>query len=98
MKRFGVGATAGPLLGGVFTDLSTWRWCFYFNLPVGGATMVAMIFFFNPKRSNITRPFFARVMELDLIGNIILLGAFVMLLMALQYTEEVFYLHVLSNL
>ncbi|EPE30634.1 MFS general substrate transporter [Glarea lozoyensis ATCC 20868] len=87
---FGVGATVGPLLGGVFTDLVTWRWCFYFNLPVGGATALAMIFFFHPtaRHALLDKSFFYRVMELDLAGNVILLGACVMLFTALQLTED----------
>lgn len=31
-----VGATIGPFLGGIITDQSTWRWCFYLNVPIGG--------------------------------------------------------------
>ena len=31
----GFGAAAGVLLGGVFTDVLSWEWIFFINLPVG---------------------------------------------------------------
>ncbi|GAB1310999.1 Major facilitator superfamily domain-containing protein [Madurella fahalii] len=86
---FGVGATIGPLLGGVFTDFVTWRWCFYINLPVGGATMAAMILFFNPrKKANARRGFFERLMDLDFVGNVLIIGACIMLFIAFQVTTQ----------
>ncbi|KAI1774592.1 MFS general substrate transporter [Hypoxylon cercidicola] len=84
---FGVGATVGPLIGGVFTDLITWRWCFWINLPVGAVTIIVMILVYHPRaRDGPKRTPFNRFIDLDLIGNVILLAASVMLFLALEYT------------
>jgi EmrB/QacA subfamily drug resistance transporter len=36
----GVGAAAGVLLGGILTDLLSWEWIFFVNVPVGVAALV----------------------------------------------------------
>ncbi len=38
---FGISSVLGPWLGGLLTDLLSWRWIFYINVPVG---VVALIF------------------------------------------------------
>lgn len=40
MTAAGMGNAVGPLLGGVLTDLASWRWIFLLNLPV---TLIAML-------------------------------------------------------
>ncbi|KAK1636269.1 major facilitator superfamily transporter [Colletotrichum phormii] len=86
---FGLGATVSPLLGGVFTDLVTWRWCFYINLPITGFTLVVFLLFFHPQRQTQHKQTFVnRILDLDLIGNVLLLGACVMLFLGLQYTAQ----------
>jgi EmrB/QacA subfamily drug resistance transporter len=39
---FAVCSVLGPVLGGVITDLLSWHWIFYVNLPVGAAGMAVI--------------------------------------------------------
>ncbi|KAK8075128.1 hypothetical protein PG997_009791 [Apiospora hydei] len=81
---FGVGATVGPLIGGVFTDLAM---VFLYQPPPGAVTLIVMALVFHPApQSHLHRPFLERLIDLDIIGNFILLSTSVMLFLALEFT------------
>ncbi|GKT74818.1 major facilitator superfamily transporter [Colletotrichum tofieldiae] len=82
----------GSLVCGVAPNsatLITWRWCFYMNLPIGAVTVAVFLLFFHPKRqSRLGQTFFDRFLDLDILGNVFLLGACVMLFLALEFTTQ----------
>jgi len=89
---YGVAAVAAPLLGGAFTTKSTWRWCFYINLPIGGAAMLAMGLFFHPPRNRMASSIAwrDRIGQMDLLGTAILISSIVCLLLTLQWGGSVY--------
>jgi MFS family permease len=77
----------GPVLGGVFTQDLTWRWCFWINLPFGGVTfLIILLFFGTPPHSRFVKapPWRQCPREFDALGVILGLGAWICLLLVLQ--------------
>ena len=77
-------------LGGAFTNDShlTWRWCFYINLPLGGATAAGIIICLRlkaKKKKTVRQSWLRTFKNLDPIGTLVFVPAIVCLLLALQW-------------
>ncbi len=68
----GFGAAAGVLLGGILTDLLSWEWIFFVNVPVGIAAFVLTPFLLDESRD-------ASVKRFDIPGAVLVTGGLVAL-------------------
>jgi MFS family permease len=85
-SMFGISSIVGPILGGIFTEKLSWRWCFWINLPFGFLGILIVLFFFkNPVRGHVQKSLWQKFMDMDPVGATFLIGAIVCLLLALQW-------------
>jgi EmrB/QacA subfamily drug resistance transporter len=73
---WGISAVVGPAAGGFITDLASWRWVFYVNVPFGIIAAVLLA-------ATLTESFERRERSPDYLGTALLAGGLVAVLLAL---------------
>ena len=71
------GAAVGLLMGGVLTDIASWRWVFFVNVPVGVATIALAVRYVAESRIEIAHRSF------DIAGAITVTGGLVVMVYAI---------------
>ncbi|KAI8330878.1 major facilitator superfamily domain-containing protein [Chlamydoabsidia padenii] len=80
---YAVASIFGPLVGGSLTDHLSWRWCFYINLPIGGAAILLLIFYYeSPSQDTICADTLKRI---DYAGTFLLLSAAILFQLGLNF-------------
>ncbi|WWC99793.1 hypothetical protein V866_006700 [Kwoniella sp. B9012] len=75
--------SCGPILGGVFTEKASWRWCFYINLPLTALAMVIIVFLLPLRR--VRGSIWEKLKKLDFYGSLLTLGWASLILIALSW-------------
>lgn len=73
----------GPILGGIITKYTTWRWIFWINAPMGIGPLILFIIAW-PKPHHIRHAQLRPIKELDVFGAFLVIAASVLVVFAFQ--------------
>ncbi|KAH8832674.1 MFS general substrate transporter [Flagelloscypha sp. PMI_526] len=79
----GIIAQTGQVLGGVFTQYATWRWCFWINLPLCGLAILAAIFLLPLRR--VPGDIKEKLLKVDYAGSALIVCSLVPILIGLTW-------------
>lgn len=77
-----ISSLVGPAAGGLITDLLSWRWIFYINIPFGIASVAMLVLFLEEEAVG------HREHKLDLLGTVLLTASITFLLIGLLEGSE----------
>ncbi|KAK4118273.1 MFS general substrate transporter [Parathielavia appendiculata] len=80
---FALSSLLGPILGGVITSHTTWRWIFYLNVPLG-VSILALVLWIFPVNSGVLSRKRQAVSYIDYPGMVLSLAGSVMLTFGLE--------------
>ncbi|KAH7076944.1 major facilitator superfamily-domain-containing protein [Paraphoma chrysanthemicola] len=76
-------SSLGPVVGGLFTQKVSWRWCFYINLPIDGLAFLIILFFLDIQTPK--TPLRQGLKAVDWLGSLTMVGGTIMLLLGLEF-------------
>lgn len=77
----GVGLAAGPIVGGVLTETLSWRWFFYFNIPIAALTIFLTLAAVRESRDETVGR------NVDLVGLFTVTAGLAVLVFAIQQSD-----------
>lgn len=83
--QWAVGSVIGPVIGGVFSEITSWRWIFWLNIPfcVVAAIGIPFCLRLHPREGSV----WDRLKTFDWFGSFIFIGATTSLLIPLTWVS-----------
>jgi MFS family permease len=83
---WGIGCILGPVIGGSLADSSaTWRWAFYINLIIFGASTPVIVFILRPNDPAPDTTLGEKLKHMDWVGAVLNAGIFTTFVMAFTF-------------